>query len=47
LLAQFEKEFEVWLEKLDDETLKHAVSYVLRRSNDRNPALDLTASVVQ
>jgi hypothetical protein len=47
LLAQFENEFEVWLKTLDDGTLKHAVSYVLRRSNDRNPALDLTASVVQ
>jgi hypothetical protein len=39
LLAQFQNEFEIWLEQLDDETLKHAVSYVLRRSNDRNPAL--------
>jgi len=45
LLTQFENEFEAWLEKLDDETLKHAVSYVLRRSSDRYPTLDLTASV--
>jgi hypothetical protein len=45
LLTQFKKEFDAWLEKLDDETLKRAVTYVVSRSNDRHPTLDLTASV--
>jgi hypothetical protein len=46
-LDQFENEFVAWLGKLDDETFNRAVSCALRLDNDRNPALDLTASVVQ
>jgi hypothetical protein len=46
LIAQFEKEFDAWVAKLDDERLKRAVSYVLNKTNHRRcPTLQLTASV--
>jgi hypothetical protein len=46
-LDHFESEFAAWLGKLDAETFKRALSCVLRLDNDRNPALDLTASAAQ
>jgi hypothetical protein len=46
-LDQFENKFVAWLRNLDDATFKRAASCVLRLDNDRNPALDLTASSAQ
>jgi hypothetical protein len=39
LLAQFKLDFEAWLSKLDDETFKRAIPYILGQINDRDPPL--------